>query len=59
MPQALEISFRNHPGWSESTFFEMKYYKKGTLHLKFKDEALWNDFNLAAARGRNWLPPGK
>jgi hypothetical protein len=59
MPQALEASFRNHPGWSESTFFELRYYKKGTLHAKFKDENLWNDFNLAAARGRNWLPPGE
>ncbi len=45
------------PGECESTFFQLRYYKKGTLHLRFLDEALWNEFNLAAARGRNWLPP--
>ena len=37
----------------------MKYFRKGTLHLRFKDENLWNAFNLAAARGRNCLPPGE
>ncbi len=42
----------------ESSFFEIRFYKKGTLHLFFKDEALWQKFNLTAARGRNWLPPG-
>lgn len=40
----------------ESTYFEMRCYKKGTLHMYFKDKELWERFNLTAARGKNWLP---
>lgn len=40
----------------ESDFFECRAYKKGTLHIFFKDEALWERFNVEAARGKNWLP---
>jgi len=43
----------------ESTFFEIRYYMKGTLHLYFRDERLWNQFNILAAKGRNWLPSGE
>ena len=55
--QALEISFQNHPKWAESHFFEIKYFQKGTLHLRFKDLDLLAQFNAIAAKGRNWLPP--
>ncbi len=56
---AMENSFHNGAsGKCESTFFEIRYYKKGTIHLYFKDEVLWKKFNLTAAQGRNWLPPG-
>lgn len=40
----------------DSTYFEMKVYKKGTLHLLFKDLDLLERFNYAAAKGKNWLP---
>ncbi len=40
----------------QSTFFEIKFYKKGTIHLKFRDESLWKEFNLRACDGKNWLP---
>lgn len=40
----------------ESEFFECRAYKKGSLHLFFKDEMLWERFNIEAARGKNWLP---
>ena len=40
---------------AESTFFRMRYFKKGTLHLVFKDEALWAKFNQVACDGKNWL----
>lgn len=39
----------------ETTFFTAKCFKKGTLHLKFKDLKVWEAFNLAAAKGRGWL----
>ncbi len=40
----------------ESEFFYLRCFKKGTLHLRFKDEKLWAEFNLRACRGKNWLP---
>jgi len=40
----------------ESTFFNIKFFKKGTIHLEFKDEWLWSEFNMRACAGKNWLP---
>lgn len=40
---------------SESEFFHLRYFQKGTLHLVFKDEALWVRFNQVACEGRNWI----
>lgn len=42
----------------ESTHFRIRMYKKGTVHLEFKDLALLAQFNLAAAKGKNWVGPG-
>jgi len=59
---ALALSFQlngHKPSETESTFFNIRYYKKGTIHLRFLDEQLWQKFNLMAAQGRNWLPPGE
>lgn len=39
----------------ESTFFRMKMFKKGTLHIEFKDLKLLEDLNKQAAQGRNWI----
>jgi hypothetical protein len=43
-------------GECESTFFRIKFYKRGTIHLYWLDENLRRDFNLTAAQGRGWLP---
>lgn len=60
---ALEAVFhttnRRTPGTTESTFFHIRFFKKGTIHLRFLDPALGQRFNLLAAKGRNWLPPGE
>jgi hypothetical protein len=40
----------------ESEFFELRFFKKGTLHLYFKEEYLWKEFNIRAAKAKNWLP---
>ncbi len=40
---------------TESRFFHIKFYMKGTVHLKFKDDAHWALFNKTAAKGRAWL----
>jgi len=53
----LEAAFPE--GWgtiADSEFFRIKFYKKGTIHLEFKDEDLLAQFNRAAAKGKNWLP---
>lgn len=42
--------------WHDSKYFRFKFYKKGTLHLEFKDKQLWEMFNEKAADGKQWLP---
>lgn len=38
-----------------SDFFEMRMFKKGTLHLVFRDLKLLEDFNRKAAQGKKWI----
>jgi hypothetical protein len=42
--------------WNDSRFFRFKMFKKGTIHLYFKDEWVLQEFNVRAARFKNWLP---
>lgn len=39
----------------ESDYFRIKFYKKGTVHLFFKDDELWTQFNVTASKGKMWL----
>lgn len=41
--------------WHESAFFRIRAFKKGTVHLEFKDEDLWNKFNITVNEGKNQL----
>lgn len=44
----------------ESTFFDIKFFKKGTIHFKFKSEQLWQWFNCKASELRGYpLPESK
>lgn len=43
----------------ESEFFTFKFWKKGTLHIKFKDRQVLDMFNQRAAGGKNWIPAPK
>lgn len=43
-------------GKTESEFFHLRCYKKGTVHIEFKDKFLWQEFNMRACSGKNWLP---
>jgi hypothetical protein len=36
--------------WFDWEFFEVRAYKKGTMHFKFKDEKVWGKFNQEVAR---------
>ncbi len=42
----------------ESRFFTIRLFKKGTTHLVFKDLAILDALNLAAAKGKNWVGGG-
>jgi len=60
--QALEAGFEHHKygrqsslNYVESRYFEIRFYKKGTVHLVWKDEKLWQTFNVTASRGKRWL----
>lgn len=41
--------------WYDSEHFEFKLFKKGTLHLRFKDDELYKIFNQVACKGKSWL----
>ncbi len=51
------VSDRSKTG--KSTYFDLKVFQKGTLHLKWRDLRLWEQFNVESARGRMWLPPAE
>ena len=40
----------------DTQFFMISIYKKGTIHLKFKDEDMLRRFNIEACKGKNFLP---
>ena len=41
----------------ESTYFIISCYKKGTIHLTFRNKDILRRFNIVGCQGRNWLPP--
>ena len=45
--------------WYDWGFFEIKGYKKGTMHFKFKDESVWATLNQRIAKINNWGLPEK
>lgn len=53
---ALEVAFRDGKTRGiESTFFNISVYKKGTIHLTFRDEAIRRRFNVTACKHKKWL----
>lgn len=40
---------------TESTFFYIEYFLKGTIHLHFKYRLVWETFNIEASKGKNEL----
>lgn len=38
-------------------FFSVTLYKKGTMHIKFHNQALLDRFNIYCSQKKNWLPP--
>ncbi len=50
--QTIDVGDQN---WYHSAFFDIKCFKKGTVHLRFRDEALWAKFNIAVNKGKNLI----
>lgn len=40
---------------AESEYFEIRFFKKGTVHLKWKRLDLLERFNITAAAGKKWI----
>ena len=38
-------------------FFDVTLYKKGTMHIKFRNSELVDRFNIYCCRHKDWLPP--
>jgi hypothetical protein len=49
--------YRDYGKWYDWGFFEVKLYKKNTLHAKFKDKAVWELFNRAVAKAKGFPLP--
>lgn len=45
--------------WYDWEFFEIKFFKKGTMHFKFKDRDVWAKFNQNVARIKGLVLPDK
>lgn len=45
--------------WYDSYFFEFKVFKKGTMHLKFKDLNVWEKLNRKVAELKGYSLPEK
>lgn len=43
--------------WYDYGFFDVKFFKKGTAHLKFKDEKVWHRLNQAYAKIKGFTLP--
>lgn len=41
----------------ELKYFYISIFKKGTVHIEFKDRKLVDRFNIYACQHKNWLPP--
>ena len=54
----IEDVFRNDlsfGSWYDSEFFKFKMFKKGTLHIRFLDNYIYEQFNIVACKSKNWL----
>jgi hypothetical protein len=43
--------------WLDYGFFNIKVYKKGTAHCKFKDDKVWELFNITVSKAKGWRLP--
>lgn len=39
----------------QSHYFDIRFFKKGTVHLTFRSRELWERFNVTASAGKKWI----
>lgn len=44
-------------GTNGMIFFEIKCFKKGTMHVRFIDESVWLTFNQRVSKIKGWVLP--
>lgn len=54
LAQAIQED-KHTPRTIHSEYFEIRFFKKGTVHLKWRRYHLLEQFTLTAAQGRRWL----
>lgn len=55
----IKIMETSYGEWNEGTYCDIQCFKKGTIHLRFNNSKLLENFNLRACRRKNWLSQGK
>lgn len=54
----LEAAFNSGSNRNiQCKFFSVTLYKKGTMHITFRDRRLVDRFNIYCCQKKNWLPP--
>ena len=60
-PTSLSRQLENAASCGRTTvackYFDVTFYKKGTAHIKFRDQKILDRLNIFAAKNRSWLPP--
>lgn len=51
--------YKSFGKWYDWTYFELRAYKKGTLHVRFKDDKVWAIVNRRIAKINKWPLPEK
>lgn len=54
---SLKVAAINGKTTVQCKYFDVKFYKKGTCHIKFREQKILDRLNIFAARNRMWLPP--
>ena len=57
LEQTLQIAARDGKTSVSCKYFDVVFYKKGTCHIKFRDQKIVDRMNIYVGRQRMWLPP--
>jgi hypothetical protein len=56
LTESIQEAFKQGENVGTSTYFKFSAYKKGTIHLAFRNLDILRRFNVVACRGKGWLP---